>query len=156
MNLETKTQTNKKQNRHYEAGFSLLEILVALTLLGGIVAFVGGRVLDSLHEGNVKAAKIQMGNLATQLKEFKRKCNFYPTQDQGLEALISKPSGKECKKYPPNGFLDGELGVPLDPWDNDYVYESDGRRFNIKSLGPDNEEGGEGQDADILLYESNK
>lgn len=141
-----------KTLRNSQAGFSLLEILVALTLLGIIVAFVGGKVLDQLHEGKVEAAKIQMGNFATQLKEFKRKCNFYPTTEQGLEALISKPGGRECKNYPPNGFIDAEE-VPLDPWDNDFLYESSGRKFNIWSLGPDNEEGGEGQDADIFLYE---
>lgn len=149
-----KSEFMLKTLKNSSAGFSLLEILVALTLLGIIVAFVGGKVLDQLHEGKVEAAKIQMGNFATQLKEFKRKCNFYPTSDQGLESLISKPSGRECKNYPPNGFIDAEE-VPRDPWDNDFVYESTGRKFNIWSYGPDGEEGGEGQDQDIFLYSRN-
>lgn len=136
-----------------QQGFSLIEILVALTLLGLIGSFVVGKIFDQLHEGQVKAAKIQMSSLATQLKEFKRKCYFYPTTDQGLEALISKPGGRECKNYPPSGFLDGD-SVPLDPWDNEYVYSSDGKTFNITSLGPDATEGGEGKDADIPLRES--
>ncbi|MBT5095329.1 MAG: hypothetical protein HOM21_13850, partial [Halobacteriovoraceae bacterium] len=72
---------------------------------------------------------------------------------QGLQALVQKPTGgKECKDYPPNGFLEDE-NVPLDPWDGEYVYESDGKTFNIFSYGPDNEEGGEGTDADIYLKE---
>lgn len=136
-----------------QKGFSLIEILVALTLLGLIGSFVVGQIFDQLHEGQVKAAKIQMNSLATQLKEFRRKCNFYPTTDQGLEALLTKPGGRDCKNYPPNGFLDGEA-VPLDPWDNAYVYESDGKTFNITSLGPDLEQGGEGKDADISLRDN--
>lgn len=133
-------------------GFSLIEILVALTLLGLIGSFVVGKIFDQLHEGQVKAAKIQMNSLATQLREFRRKCNFYPTTDQGLEALVSKPGGRDCKNYPTSGFLDGD-SVPVDPWDNEFFYESDGRTFNIMSFGPDGEQGGEDKDADIPMRE---
>lgn len=134
------------------SGFSLLEILVALTLLGIIGAFVGGKVLDQLHEGRVKAARIQMGNFATVLKDFRRKCHSYPTTSQGLEALASNPGGG-CKNYPPDGFLES---IPLDPWDEEYNYESDGKTFEIWSFGPDGLEGGEGNDEDIFLNKGNK
>ncbi len=137
-----------------QKGLSLIEILIALTLLGLAATFITGRVLDSLTEGQIQAAKIQMSALSDRLKEFKRHCNFYPTQEQGLEALVSKPtSGRDCKRYAPNGYLEDGTGVPLDPWDNDYIYTSDGRTFNIISLGADGLEGGEGADADISLRE---
>lgn len=134
-----------------QSGFSLIEILVALTLLGLAGTFVAGKIFDQLHEGRVKSAYIQMNSFKARLQEFRRKCGAYPTTDQGLEALISKPStGRECKNYPPNGFIEGDR-IPLDPWDNDYDYKSDGKTFDIISFGNDGAEGGEDQDADISL-----
>ena len=134
-----------------QKGFSLIEILIALTLLALAGTFVAGKIFDQLHEGNVKSAKIQMNNIKGLLKEFKRKCYAYPTQEQGLNALVEKPSGgRECKNYPPGGFIeDGQ--VPLDPWETEFVYKADGNKFDICSLGPDGLEGGEGQDADFCL-----
>lgn len=134
-----------------QKGFSLIEILIALTLLAIAGTFVVGKFNDTLEEGKIKSAKIQMSNLDGRLKEFRRKCGFYPTTEQGLESLIAKPTGgRECKDYPPNGFIDGEQ-IPKDPWDNDYIYESDGKAFNIYSYGANGEAGGEGTDADIYL-----
>jgi general secretion pathway protein G len=135
-------------------GFSLIEILIALTLLGIAGTFVMGKIFDKLHEGQVQAAKVQMGNFAKTLKDFRRKCNFYPTTEQGLQALLEKPTeGRECKRYPSGGFLDSATGsVPQDPWDCDYNYKLEGKKKVILwSLGPDCEEGGEGKDADVYL-----
>ena len=144
--LKVLNQSSKSQR-----GFSLIEILVALTLLGLAGTFVAGKIFDQLHEGRVKSAKIQMNSFKARLQEFRRKCGTYPTTDQGLEALISKPStGRECKNYPPNGFIEGD-SIPLDPWDNDYDYKSDGKTFDIISFGNDGLEGGEDQDTDISL-----
>ena len=132
-----------------EQGMSLIEILIALTLLALAGTFVGGRVFENLQEGKVQTAKIQMKSLSDRLKEFRRDCNTYPTTDQGLDALIEKPTGgRECKRYAPGGYIEGGK-IPLDPWDNEYIYESDGKTFTIISLGADNAEGGEGVDADI-------
>lgn len=134
-------------------GFSLVEILVALTLIGLGGTFVVGKIFDQLHEGNVKAAKIQMGQFAQRLQEYRRKCNSYPTTEQGLDALVSKPTeGRECRRYPADGFIQGGI-LQKDPWDEDYIYESDGRTFNIYSYGSDNQEGGEEKDADIYFRE---
>jgi len=145
------TLTVEKAIIQNQKGFSLIEILIALTLLIGAGTFVVGRFIDSLNEGQIKSAKIQMSNLDSRLKDFRRKCGFYPASEQGLDALITKPTGgKECKDYPPNGFIDGDA-VPKDPWDNDFIYESDGKTFNIISYGPDREAGGEGNDADIYF-----
>ena len=132
-----------------EAGMSLIEILIALTLLALAGTFVGGKVFDQLQEGKVSSAKIQIKSLGDRLKEFRRDCNFLPTSDMGLDALINKPEGgRECKRYAPGGYIEGGK-VPLDPWDSEFIYESDGKTFEIKSLGADNAEGGEEFDADI-------
>jgi general secretion pathway protein G len=132
-----------------QRGMSLIEILIALTLLALAGTFVGGKVFDQLQEGKVSSSKIQIKSLGDRLKEFRRDCNFLPTTDMGLDALISKPEGgRECKRYAPGGYIDGGK-VPLDPWDQEFIYESDGKTFEIKSLGADNAEGGEGSDADI-------
>ncbi len=146
----------QKTVKHNQRGFSLIEILIALTLLALAGTFVVGKFLDNLYEGQVNSTKIQMSNLEGRLKEFRRKCGFYPTTDQGLEALVTKPSGgRECKDYPQNGFIDGDQ-VPKDPWDHDFVYESDGKNLNIYSYGQDGEAGGEGTDADIFLKGTGK
>lgn len=137
-------------------GFSLVEILVALTLLGLVGTFVVGKIFDTLEEGRIKSADIQMANFAGQLREFRRKCNFYPDSSQGLDALLEAPSGRECKNYPQGGFLDGMEFIPPDPWDNDYEYQSDGKSFTIKSLGADGAEGGEGFDADLTFPKKKK
>ncbi len=140
-----------KQMLRQSGGFSLIEILIALTLLGIAGTFVAGKIFDQLTEGQRKSANIQMKSLKSVLQDYRRKCGTYPTTDQGLEALIQKPSGgKECKNYPPEGFMDA-AEVPRDPWDEEFFYESDGRSFNIWTYGPDRTEGGEGTDEDMHL-----
>ena len=134
-----------------QKGMSLIEILIAITLIALMGTFIAGKVFDQLHEGKVKTATIQMKAFESQLKEFRRKCYFYPTSDQGLDALINKPSGgRECKNYPNGGFIEGGE-IPLDPWENEYVYTSDGKTVNIVSYGEDGIEGGEENEADISL-----
>lgn len=131
-----------------QAGMSLIEILIALTLLGLAGTFVAGQVFDRLQEGEVKSVKIQIKAVGDRLKEFRRDCGFYPETEQGLDALITKPTGgRDCKRYAPNGYIDGK--VPQDSWGNDFLYESDGKQFTITTFGADGAEGGEGPDADI-------
>lgn len=132
-----------------QKGMSLIEILIALTLLALAGTFIAGKVFDQLAEGQIESAKIQIRNFKDTLNDFKRHCNRYPTTDQGLKALQEKPTGgKECKNYRPGGYIES---IPADPWDNDYMYSSpdDGRSYVIKSWGRDGAEGGEGFDADI-------
>ena len=136
---------------HNRQGFSLVEILIALTLLGIIGTVVMVNVTRNLEEGKVDTAKLRMAGFAAALKEYRRKCGTYPSTEQGLEALINKPAGgKECRNYPPDGFLSEEYPeIPLDPWDEPYYYESEGRNFTIYSYGADGEEGGDDIDADL-------
>jgi len=154
-------ETMKRQNLENalvqnQNGFTLIEILIALTLLALAGTFVAGKFFESLHEGQANSARIQMSNLDGRLKEFRRKCGFFPTTEQGLEALVSKPTGgRECKDYPQNGFVENDQ-VPKDPWEHEFIYESDGKTFNISSYGSDGEPGGTGTDADIYLRASTK
>lgn len=131
-------------------GLSLLEILIALTILGIAGTFITGKLMQNLAEGRQQSAKIQLQNIKARLEEFRRHCGFYPTTDQGLEALVQKPtSGRECKRYQPGGYIDGGR-VPLDPWGYPFFYESDGRSITtLKSLGANGEPGGEGEDREI-------
>lgn len=132
-----------------QRGMSLIEILISLALLAVGGTFIVTNLSDRLDEGNISAAKIQIGSIGKILKDYRRKCGLYPTTDQGLDALVNKPTGgKDCRKYPANGFVESGK-IPLDPWDEEYVYESDGRKYTIISYGPDREEGGEGTQADI-------
>jgi general secretion pathway protein G len=133
-------------------GLSLIEILIALTILGLAGTFITGKVFESLHEGRVQSAKIQMQNIAARLKEFKRHCGFYPTTEQGLESLVQKPAGRECKRYAPGGYIE-EGKVPVDPWDNEFSYIAQGDKINILSFGDDGQEGGEGNGKDLYLNE---
>ena len=131
-----------------QRGMSLVEILIAITLLGVVGTLVVSNVIDSLREGETNSTRIQIKNLGNILLDYKRKCNVYPSTDEGLDALVEKPSDGKCKRYPPNGFIqDGN--IPEDPWGNEFLYESDGRTYTITSFGVDGIEGGDGWDADI-------
>lgn len=133
-----------------QRGMSLAEILIALTLLAIAGTFVVSKTFETLQEGSVDSAKIQIQKIGERLKDFRRKCGFYPTTDQGLDALLNAPTGgaKECKRYPPGGFIEGGK-IPMDPWENEFIYESDGKTYTIISYGADGVEGGEEFDADI-------
>lgn len=134
-----------------QKGFSLAEILIGLTLIAIAGTFVAGKIFEQLQEGQITSTKIQIRNLGGLLQEYRRKCGIYPTSEQGLQALLEKPTGgRECKRYPTGGFIGGtNPKVPVDAWENDFVYDSDGRTYTIISFGNDGFEGGEGPDADI-------
>ncbi len=116
-------------------GFTLIELLIVIAIIGLIGTLVATNVMSRFEEAKVKSAKIQIQQLGVVLDDFRRVCNFYPTTEQGLEALIKAPIGRECKNYDPEGFLKGGK-VPKDPWGNDYMYESEGNKYVIKSWGP--------------------
>ena len=134
-----------------QAGMTLIEILAVLTLLGVIATFLFKKIGGNLEEGKIEATKIQIQTLGATLEDFKRHCNRYPTTEEGLNALVEKPTGQpECKRYRPGGYTDnGKL--PKDAWDQDFKYQSPdgGRTFIITSFGADTAEGGDGYNADI-------
>jgi general secretion pathway protein G len=138
-----------------QAGMTLIEIMVVVAIIGSIAALVTVNVLDYLDESKVETTKIEIKNIEGALEQFKRRHGFYPTSEQGLSALVEKPTvGKIPDNYPPDGYL---KAVPKDGWGNEYIYYSpgvQGHKFEIVSYGGDGAEGGEDKDADITNYES--
>jgi general secretion pathway protein G len=129
-------------------GFTLIEMMIVIAIIGLIAGMVGLNVIKKLDESRVSATKIQIKQLGNTLDDFRRICGFYPTTDQGLDALLKAPSGRECKNYPSEGVLSSKK-VPLDAWNKEYQYTSDGNKYVLKSFGSDGVEGGDGNNKDI-------
>jgi len=131
--------------RRGQAGFTLVELLVVLAILGMLAALVGPQVLNQLGGAKSKSASIQIRDLEQALELYKLDVGRFPSSDQGLDALVSPPSATKGWNGP--YLKKGE--IPLDPWGNDYEYELSGSSVKLTSLGADARAGGEGEDADI-------
>lgn len=128
-------------------GFSLVEIMIVVAIIGLLVSTMGSRIFGGLDKAKVQNAKVMMRKFADALEMYNTDCNTYPTTDQGLEALVTEPQGEPaCDSWGPVSYM---KKIPKDPWGRPYIYESDGLDFNIISLGKDKREGGEGFAADI-------
>jgi len=133
-------------------GFTLLEILIVITILGILASLVAVKLMDRPGEARALKAQMDIQTLETALKLYKLDNAFYPTTEQGLTALVEQPTtGRIPTKWREGGYL--EKGVlPKDPWGNDYLYLSPGvhnRDLDLWSYGADGEEGGEGEEADV-------
>ncbi len=136
-------------------GFTLLEILVVVFILGILAAIVAPKIMGRTDEAKVTEAKVQIKDFETALKLYKLDSGNYPTTEQGLQALIDPPTdGPQPKNYRKGGYLE-QKKVPVDPWGNPFVYICPGTHgdFDLSSLGADGKEGGEGYDADIDNWE---
>jgi len=131
-------------------GFSFIEIMIVIVIMAGMIAIVGPMLFSRLDEAKVDQARIQIKSLIAALDLYHLDNSAYPTTDQGLEALLTKPA---VGKIPANwrGPYLRSKTIPRDPWENDYVYQSEGKNIVLKSLGADGETGGEGINADISL-----
>lgn len=132
-------------------GFTLVEIMVVVVIIGVLAALVLPKVLNRTGEARVTAAKTDIARVMQQLQMYKLDNLRYPTAEQGLEALVSRPSnGPAAPGW--KGYLDA---VPKDPWGNPYKYLNPGLRTEIEvvSLGADGKPGGSGEDADITSAE---
>ena len=125
--------SSRVSGRRRRAGFTLVEMLVVLAIIGLISALVGPRVLSQLTDSRERAAKLQIEAFTSALDIFFIDVGRYPVQNEGLGALMQKPSSIQVWNGP---YLRGDR-VPLDPWGRDYRYQSDGRTFQITTLGPD-------------------
>jgi general secretion pathway protein G len=140
----------RRRSRRGEEGFTLVEILVVITIIGLIMALVGPRVLNYLSESKVKTAKIQIQSFATALDLFYLDAGRYPTSAEGLTVLVQASGGIAAWNGP---YLKGG-NVPNDPWGKPYVYRSPGEHgvYDVVSFGSDGQEGGTGTAADITNW----
>ncbi|HEY5718416.1 MAG TPA: type II secretion system major pseudopilin GspG [Motiliproteus sp.] len=136
-------------SKQRQQGFTLLEIMVVIVILGLLVAVVAPNVLQNQDKAMVQKAQADVAILEQALDMYKLDNFVYPTTEQGLEALVSKPqSAPEPKRYNSNGYI---KRLPTDPWGNPYQYLQPGQNkpVDVYSLGADGELGGEGLAADI-------
>ena len=136
----------RKQNTQ-QKGFTLIEILVVVVILGILGAIVVPNLLARPDAARVQAAETDIRMLASALDVYRLDNFQYPSSEQGLEALVQKPSGfPEPANWNPDGYI---KKLPSDPWGSKYVYERQDTNYTLFSLGADGQEGGEGQNADI-------
>lgn len=125
-------------------GMTLLEIMIVLAILAGLIAILASEVQGRLKKAHINEARIQIGEYSKALDLFYTDCGFYPSADQGLSALVTAPSN--CQNWGPDPYI---KKVSKDPWNHDYVYETDGSKFRLTSYGSDGKEGGSGDAKDI-------
>jgi general secretion pathway protein G len=142
--------TNKVRN---QCGFTLIEIMVVVVILGILAAVIIPKISDRPEQARRTKAVMDIKSIETALSLFQMDNGFYPSTEQGLQALVDKPTtGRVPGNYKDGGYL---KKVPLDPWNNPYIYISPGAHddYDIVSYGPDSEEGGEGKFTDINNWE---
>lgn len=141
----------KAYNVH-RAGFTLIEILVVVLIITILAGIVGVNILHKPGEARVSAARMQLQQLKTAVQLYRAEQGRVPTQEQGLEALVERPTRDPVpQNYPEGGYLDARK-VPADPWNHEYLYLAPGRRaeaFEIVTYGGDGEPGGGGEAADL-------
>lgn len=146
-------QTSRRRNkRRGQAGVTLIEMLVVVTIIGLFIALVGPALFKNADKAKVTAARAQIDNFMTALGSYKLDTGTFPTTEQGLKALREKPVDLEqwAGPYMPKD-------IPKDPWDHEYVYKFPGEHGDepdIVSLGSDGQPGGEGFNADIFSWKN--
>lgn len=135
------------------AGFTLIEIMVVIFIIGILAGIVVPKIVNRSDEARRTAAMVQIKNIEEALHLFKLDNGFYPSTEQGLEALVNKPSiGRTPKNWKKGGYIQK---VPMDTWENPYIYLSPGAHdnYDLVSYGGDGEQGGEGNDADLESWD---
>lgn len=132
----------RKIRGYKRKGFTLVEILVVVVILGLLAALVVPNIIGQSDEAKRTATAVQIKQIESALDLYRLHNSFYPTTEQGLEALVTKPTTHpQPKKYTEGGYM---KKVPLDPWDNPFIYRNPGEKggIDIISFGPNGEEGG--------------
>jgi general secretion pathway protein G len=133
----------------HPGGFTLLELLVVIVIIGLLASMVGPRYFDQLGKSNTKIARAQIDALEKALDQYRLDTGHYPRTEQGLQALYAKPGDEERWQGP---YL--KKAVPLDPWGREYGYKAPGEHGEVDliSLGADGQPGGAGEDADVVNW----
>ena len=149
--FSTREQTDRARRlaRAGQEGFTLVEMLVVIAIIGLIMGLIGPRVLNYLSESKVKTARIQLQSFSSALDLFYLDAGRFPSSAEGLAALVRRTPGVAAWNGP---YLKGG-NVPNDPWSHPYIYRSPGEHgpYDIVSYGADGQEGGSGNAADISL-----
>ncbi|PMH46031.1 type II secretion system protein GspG [Vibrio sp. 10N.286.49.B3] len=137
-----------KRNMKKQSGFTLLEVMVVVVILGILASFVVPNLLGNKEKADQQKAITDIVALENALDMYKLDNSVYPTTDQGLDALVTKPGNPEPRNYRDGGYI---RRLPNDPWGNEYQYLSPGDNgdIDIFTLGADGQEGGEGAAQDI-------
>lgn len=149
MQINTSRLSSANRQAAREAGFSLLELMVVVVIMSILALVVMPRIIDRPDQARVARAQADIASLSSAAKLYKLDNFRYPTTEQGLAALASRPTAEPVpRNYAQNGYIDR---LPKDPWGNDYQYLSPGvhGEFDIFTLGADGVAGGTGLDADI-------
>ena len=137
------------QRRSKEAGFTLIEIMVVIAIIGILATLIVPKIMGRPDEARATAAKQDVGTIVQALKLYRLDIGRYPTTDQGLKALVEKPTAEPVpQNWKGGGYLDS---LPKDPWGNLYQYSNPGTNgeIDVYSFGADGKSGGTGLDADI-------
>ncbi len=140
--------------RRAQSGFSMIEILVVLVIIGLLVSIVAPNVLDRADDARIQKAQADFKAIETALKMYRLDNFNYPSSEQGLEALVTKPSIDPIpRQYRANGYLEN---LPKDPWNRPYLYLSPGeeKEFDIYTLGADGVSGGQDQNGDMNNWQT--
>lgn len=142
-----------QKNTPLRAGFSLIELLIVIVILGGLVAVVAPGLMDAADEAKRDTVCLKMNDLGKRLDMFKLDNGTYPETEEGFAALLSNP---DPDKYPNYRAMPYLKKLPKDSWKTPFVYINKGSEFEIISFAADRKEGGEESNRDILFSECNK